>query len=29
MEEINGQWIMNGIDWDSPDCLHSVTNTIH
>ena len=24
MQEINGQWIMSGVDIDSPDCLHSV-----
>ncbi len=23
MEEVNGQWILNGIDWDDPQCLHS------
>ena len=23
MEEINGQWIISGVDWESPDCLHS------
>lgn len=22
MEEINGHWVMNGIDWDDPDCFH-------
>ena len=22
MEEINGQWIMHGIDWDDEGCLH-------
>ena len=23
MEEINGQWIMHGIDWNEEGCLHS------
>ena len=23
MEEINGKWIMSGIDWNDPGCLHS------
>ncbi len=23
MEEINGKWIMSGIDWKDPGCLHS------
>ena len=23
MEEINGQWVLKGIDWDDDGCLHS------
>lgn len=24
MQEINGQWIMSGVDRDDPACLHNV-----
>ena len=23
MEEINGKWIMSGVDWRDPGCIHS------
>ena len=28
MEEINGKWIMNGVDWDDPSCFHTVDELV-
>ncbi len=28
MEEINGQWIMHGVEWDDPSCFHDVETLI-
>ena len=24
----SGEWIMHGINWDNPDCIHSVDEAI-
>ena len=24
----NGQWIMYGVEWDDPECLHTVDDAI-
>lgn len=28
MEVENGEWIMYGVDWDDPECLHSVDELV-
>ena len=24
----SGEWIMHGMNWDNPDCIHSVDEAI-
>ena len=24
----SGEWIMHGLDWDNPDCIHTVDEAI-
>ena len=28
MDNESGEWIMHGIEWDNPDCFHSVDEAI-
>ena len=28
MENENGTWIMYGVEWDDPECLHTVQDAI-
>lgn len=28
MQEINGQWLMSGVDYDDPSCIHTVEEAI-
>ena len=28
MENESGEWIMHGMKWDNPDCIHSVDEAI-
>ncbi|MDT3843442.1 MAG: hypothetical protein LIV11_02540 [Bacillota bacterium] len=29
MENENGKWIMHGVKWDDPQCLHTVQDAIN
>ena len=28
MEKDSGKWIMYGVDWDDPECIHTVDEAI-
>ena len=28
MPNESGTWIMHGVEWDDPECLHTVDNAI-